>query len=132
VAREKQDRDNGTEAAELRTAAVRTFEMQSLGRRVLIVRVEPGELDLGRLTPAERAVARLVIEGLSNAEIARRRGTLVRTVEKQLYSINRKLGLTSRGDLLAAGTGGGPVRPAPPHPPSRNRVSSPQKGNRGS
>lgn len=128
MAREKQGRDNGREAANNETAAVHTFEMQSLSRRVLIVRVESGEPDLRRLTPAERAVARLVIEGLSNAEIAERRGTLVRTVERQLFSINRKLGLTSRGDLLSAG----PAGPEAPHPPSRNSVSSPQNGRPGS
>lgn len=79
--------------------------------------MEPPALDLGRLTPAERAVAYFAIDGLSNAEIAERRGTRVRTVEKQLSSINRKLD---------------GARPAAAHPPRRNPVSSPQKGNRGS
>jgi len=80
---------------------VETLEVHSLGRRVLIVRVDAEGLDLSRLTAAERDIASLVIEGLSNAEIARRRGTLVRTVEKHLSNINRKLGLASRSELRA-------------------------------
>lgn len=82
---------------------VETLEMDSLGRRVLIVRVDAEGLDLSRLTAAERDIASLVIEGHSNAEIARRRGTLLRTVEKHLSNINQKLGLSSRSELRAGG-----------------------------
>jgi len=55
----------------------------------------------GRLTPAEREVARLVVGGLSNAEIARRRGGSPRTVANQAASIFRKLGVRSRLGLYA-------------------------------
>lgn len=60
------------------------------------------------LTEAEREVLALVREGLSNAEIARRRGRSVRTVANQIASIFAKCGVRSRAELfaLASGTGG--------------------------
>jgi DNA-binding NarL/FixJ family response regulator len=53
------------------------------------------------LTPAERSVALLVIDGLSNRAIAARRGTTPRTVGNQLASIYNKLGVGSRIELAA-------------------------------
>ncbi len=53
------------------------------------------------LTPAEREVARLVLEGLSNAEIARRGGRSIRTVANQVASIFAKAGAGSRRELAA-------------------------------
>ena len=74
-----------------------------VGRRELAVLelepVAPGNLD--RLTANEREVARLAIEGLSNREIASRRGTAERTVANQLASIYRKLEIGSRIELAA-------------------------------
>ncbi|MCA9613033.1 MAG: helix-turn-helix transcriptional regulator [Sandaracinus sp.] len=52
-----------------------------------------------QLTEAEWEVARLAADGLSNAAIADRRGTTVRTVSKQLDSAYRKLGVSSRREL---------------------------------
>jgi DNA-binding NarL/FixJ family response regulator len=53
------------------------------------------------LTEAERQICQLVFEGASNAAIARRRGTSVRTVANQLASIYQKLGVSSRIELVA-------------------------------
>jgi DNA-binding NarL/FixJ family response regulator len=53
------------------------------------------------LTTAETEVATLVIEGLSNAAIAARRATSVRTVANQLRSIYSKLGVGSRRQLCS-------------------------------
>lgn len=53
------------------------------------------------LSPAEREVAAAIAAGCSNAAIARRRGTSVRTVENQIYGIFRKLGIGSRSELAA-------------------------------
>jgi DNA-binding NarL/FixJ family response regulator len=53
------------------------------------------------LTSAESEVARLLLMGLSDREIARRRGTSTRTVANQLQSIYVKLGRSSRGELIA-------------------------------
>jgi DNA-binding NarL/FixJ family response regulator len=54
------------------------------------------------LSPAERAVALALLEGLSNSEIAKARRTSVRTVANQLASLFRKLGVGSRAEAVAA------------------------------
>jgi DNA-binding NarL/FixJ family response regulator len=51
------------------------------------------------LSSSERAVALAVLAGLSNAAIARQRGTSVRTVANQVAAIFRKLGVSSRSEL---------------------------------
>jgi DNA-binding CsgD family transcriptional regulator len=56
---------------------------------------------LASLTEAEAAVLDLVRAGLSNAEIAARRGRSYRTIANQLASIYTKLGVASRFELLA-------------------------------
>jgi DNA-binding NarL/FixJ family response regulator len=55
----------------------------------------------GSLTQAERAIAALLIEGASNAEIASRRGTSARTVVNQVASIFKKACVASRIELAA-------------------------------
>ncbi|MFW6050714.1 MAG: response regulator transcription factor [Myxococcota bacterium] len=59
------------------------------------------------LTRAEQDVVAHLLEGASNAEIARRRGTSPRTVANQLACVFRKLGVSSRQEvaLVALGTG---------------------------
>lgn len=54
----------------------------------------------GMLSRAERAVVMLALDGLSNQEIARARGTSLRTVANQIASIFRKLGVGSRPELF--------------------------------
>jgi DNA-binding NarL/FixJ family response regulator len=51
------------------------------------------------LTKAEKDVAALVLEGLSNQEIAKMRGTSVRTIANQVAAIFRKLKVTARIEL---------------------------------
>jgi DNA-binding CsgD family transcriptional regulator len=58
------------------------------------------------LTTAERAVALLVIEGRTDAEIAVARGVSKRTIGNQIASIFRKLGVGSRVELAARLVGG--------------------------
>jgi DNA-binding NarL/FixJ family response regulator len=53
------------------------------------------------LTPCEREIAALVLAGLENAEIARRRRRSVRTVAHQVESIFRRLRVGSRLELFA-------------------------------
>lgn len=57
------------------------------------------------LTAAEREVAVLLVAGQTNAEIAQRRGTAPRTVANQVASIFEKLGVGSRGELVARFSG---------------------------
>jgi DNA-binding CsgD family transcriptional regulator len=53
------------------------------------------------LSSAQREVLDLLIEGHSNAEIARRRGRSPRTVAHQVASLFRRLGVASRAELFA-------------------------------
>lgn len=52
------------------------------------------------LTEAEQDVALEVFRGATNREIADARGVSVRTVSKQLEAIYRKLGVSSRAELV--------------------------------
>jgi DNA-binding NarL/FixJ family response regulator len=52
------------------------------------------------LTAAEREVVRGLLRGQSNAEIASARNCAVRTVANQVRSIFRKLGVTSRAEVV--------------------------------
>ena len=53
-----------------------------------------------RLTQSETATLRLVVQRLSNAQIAQARGVAERTVANQVASLLRKLGAASRFDLI--------------------------------
>jgi DNA-binding NarL/FixJ family response regulator len=58
-------------------------------------------LDLSALTPRERQVARLVGEGLSNKEIARRLLISTATVKDHVHRVLVKTGLPSRAAVAA-------------------------------
>lgn len=58
------------------------------------------------LSESERSVAKALIAGYSNAEIARSRRTSSKTVANQLYGMYRKLGVGSRDELVALLVGG--------------------------
>ncbi len=53
------------------------------------------------LTDAERAVAMLLLKGLSMKEIADARGTAERTTRQQALAVYRKAGLAGRAELAA-------------------------------
>ncbi|MBS2012202.1 MAG: hypothetical protein JST00_04915 [Deltaproteobacteria bacterium] len=53
------------------------------------------------LTEAEREVVTAIVEGKSEAAIAKRRRTSIRTVQNQLGQIYRKTGCRSRAELVA-------------------------------
>ena len=61
---------------------------------------EPGRLEY-TLTRSEAAVARLLLAGLSNAQIASSRGVAVTTVAKQVEKIFRRFGVHSRAEFAA-------------------------------
>jgi DNA-binding NarL/FixJ family response regulator len=78
----------------------RVSELEIGGETLLVISFpidEPGLTE--PLTEAEREVARLAVDGLSNAAIAKQRGTSMRTVANQMASILRKLGVESRREL---------------------------------
>jgi DNA-binding NarL/FixJ family response regulator len=79
---------------------VDVFDLALGGERLVVISIPAGEgQTVEGLTRAERAVARGVLSGWSNAEIARRRRSSPRTVANQLASIYRKLGVSSRAEL---------------------------------
>jgi DNA-binding CsgD family transcriptional regulator len=53
------------------------------------------------LSAAERDVLRWLLQGETNAQVAARRQTAVRTAANQVASIFRKIGVTSRAELAA-------------------------------
>lgn len=71
---------------------------------VLSVPLDPELPD--NLSRSEREVILLALRGLSNAEIAEKRGAAVQTVANQLRSAFQKMGVNSRGELAAAVYGG--------------------------
>jgi len=58
---------------------------------------------LAELTEAEQRVVRLAMVGLSNRAIAALRSSAQRTIENQLTSAYKKLGLSGRRELKALG-----------------------------
>lgn len=63
------------------------------------------------LTESEQSVMQLVLEGMSNQEIAKARRRAVRTIANQVASIFRKLGIGSRCELYALAARGMPTDP---------------------
>ncbi len=89
-----------------RVAAPSDMEVVALEDGTLLVSytARPGAKGgaaVGKLTPAERAVAALALAGLENAAIARARKSSVRTVANLLARCFRKLGVRSRTELAA-------------------------------
>jgi len=73
------------------------------GRPCRVVSVPRPDTELGAiLSGAEHAVARLLVEGKSYAEMAWLRGTSVRTVANQVASIFQKTGVSGRAEFLSA------------------------------
>lgn len=82
---------------------LRVTELEVGGERLLVLsypRRKRALLADGVLTRTEAAVANLAIAGLSNGEIAARRGTSIRTVANQMASVLHKLRCGSRRELV--------------------------------
>jgi DNA-binding NarL/FixJ family response regulator len=78
-----------------------TFRLTHEGREFLVLSEPLRPAPTKVLSPAELDVARAIVRGASNAQIARARGTSVRTVAKQVASILSRLGVTSRTQVAA-------------------------------
>jgi len=90
--------------------APRSTRFVLAGREVLVLSVAAVDVLLSDLTSAERAVAKALLEGATNTEIARARNVSLRTVANQIASIFRKFGVSSRSELAACvGRGARPV-----------------------
>lgn len=87
-----------------RVAPPKALEVRRLGSDdefVLLSWPVPLEAPVGdQLTPAEREVLALVVTGASNAQVARKRGTSVRTVANQMSRLLAKLHAGSRYELV--------------------------------
>lgn len=73
--------------------------------KVMFVHPFAATLEDACLSPAEREVALLLLQGRDNASIARLRGTAVRTIANQVASIFAKLGVHSRSELAVRALG---------------------------
>jgi len=82
-------------------AAGRAFRFRYRGEELFVVSVPLRTPAPHGLTQAEKDVARAIVRGRSNAEIARARGTSVRTVANQVASLMRRIGAGSRADVAA-------------------------------
>ncbi len=103
VLRSALDRLGATDLCTL--SGLRTARFEPLGGlgagAVAFARIEGMACLLAELTAAERSVLGGVIAGQTMAGIARDRHSSPRTVAHQLESIYRKVGVTSRRELLA-------------------------------
>ena len=82
-----------------RAAAARLADNQQFLQQTISVSRPDNEL-AARLTPAEFAVTRLLVEGKSYAQMAFLRRTSTRTVANQLAAAFHRLGVSGRAELL--------------------------------
>ncbi len=80
---------------------VRRWNVQ-MGERLLDPPEPPSDLREPDLTPHEHRIARLVLDGKTNQEIARQFQVSSRAVELHLTSMYRKLGISRRAQLARA------------------------------
>lgn len=78
-----------------------TVEVDGVEHLVVAFEDEPPPPWPCSLTVAERAIAELLVAGLTTADIARTRGRSTHTVSNQIASLLRKLAVTSRIALVA-------------------------------
>jgi DNA-binding NarL/FixJ family response regulator len=94
--------------------------MRSMLRRVGLrrSRVREAQERIGRLTPRERQVLDLLVDGLNDEQIAERLFISIRTVETHVRNLVRKLGVNSRlqAVLFALRNGAADVSPTPTSP----------------
>jgi DNA-binding NarL/FixJ family response regulator len=72
------------------------------GERLAILSWPVARSVVSALSPTEEAVLRGIATGMSNAAIAKQRGTSPRTVANQVAALLKKFGVGSRYELVAA------------------------------
>jgi len=94
------DDPNGWDSPCPAPAGLKSCRLELAEKNVLVMSFPLSQRGVpASLTSAELDVARHVLGGASNAQIARARGSSTRTVANQLGSIFRKLGICSRIEL---------------------------------
>ena len=84
------------------TGAATSSTLEVAGDDYLVVSVPLADAEImADLTAAEREVARAILEGLSDTEIAERRGASLNTIRNQVSAIFEKLEVESRYELVA-------------------------------
>jgi DNA-binding NarL/FixJ family response regulator len=83
------------------TAAFEPLHGLTTGLELAIARTTPAPRALAQLSGAERAIVRDILGGKRITAIAHERGTSPRTVAHQIGSVYRKMGASSRRELLA-------------------------------
>ena len=68
-------------------------------RRLAVVAMRPEPSRIALLSPCERQIVFLALDGLSNAAIASRRQTSTRTIANQLASVYQRVGVSGRLEL---------------------------------
>jgi DNA-binding CsgD family transcriptional regulator len=93
-----------------RTHPFSTEELRLLGQLQPVLRlgderqVEVGETIGAQLSPRERQIFELLVQGYRNEEIARELGTSPATVRNQLVRLYRKTGVATRSELVGLAT----------------------------
>ena len=84
----------------IRNALFESLDGQAMGVELAMARLTPAVPSAAVLSDAERDVVAGILGGKRAAAIAHERGTSIRTVSKQIASIYRKLGASSRREAL--------------------------------
>jgi DNA-binding NarL/FixJ family response regulator len=84
----------------IRNARFESLEGLAMGVNLAMARLTPVAPSAAVLSDAERDVVAGILGGKRAAAIARERGTSIRTVTKQITSIYKKLGASSRREAL--------------------------------
>lgn len=94
----------GIDAGTARARAAEIFSESGATARAAALGLVPSTDDgpWSTLTPSEAEIVRLLAQGLTNAQIATRRGSSRRTIESHLGRVYRKLGIDGRVALTVA------------------------------
>lgn len=83
-----------------RRGTIETIRVEVDGEHYLLIGIPRARQVVDwAVTPTERLLIEGIAAGLSNRELAEKRGTALRTIANQLQTLYRKLGVTSRGEL---------------------------------
>jgi DNA-binding CsgD family transcriptional regulator len=93
-----------------RTPPADVAALESEDGNIVVMSFAVGERSGKGLTPAESDVVAQILKGRSNAQIAALRDASERTVANQIANAFRKLGVTSRLELVALAPLLGPTR----------------------